>query len=114
MQKRNFTFTDLCTVFAVSLVLMGLCAPLFTASATQAKRAVCADVQHKIANVAFAYAEDYGDYSVPDTRIGWMRYLSNYDKTMTTSSYKCPEDNAKRKYTGKGRKNFRHTVIDKR
>lgn len=100
MTRRHYTLTELCVSLLILLFLAAIGMPVLSAAAAQAGKTACADIQKRIADVAFAYSEDYGDYSVPHTGIGWMGYLSRYDRSITPFSFLCPEDRVERKYPG--------------
>lgn len=103
MKKRisYFCLTDLCALAATALIFTAVGGTAVTGAASKAKALSCKDKLGKIAELTFAYSENYNDYSVSSYRIGWVRELAKLDSSVNETLFHCPEDNVQRKWNGK-------------
>jgi len=73
----------------------------FNTVVQKAKKHACAAKLLRISESIYAYADDYGDYSIPHRSgktSGWVRVLSKYNPTLKQDAYHCPDDNVQRNY----------------
>lgn len=100
-RKNRFTFPEL--LASLFCILLFSCVAFLTLAeaASNARATACSSKLRAIGEVAFSYADDFGDYTVPHLSgnyRGWPRVLSAYDAKLRPEAYRCPEDNVKRNF----------------